>query len=780
MYGTDYMGRVCGVDAGTAGKYITYPRINDDFLANFGKSPVNYKFYGVCAASCPTFSFNVSTLASTKIPIVCNDAGAPFISTQTSNDTALACLLPGNTDNACYATQANCWLMPLPTASTMFRCIPQYSSMSDASSTCVFPASITSSSDPNCLLVAQSAASTVVKPAKPNQLFDQLDSLEYVWARYLGDLGRAWWVVLLCAVGVALAAGFLFTTFIKYFTGCMVWSIIWLTLLLLSFLCGFFYYKAGMVSSSITSSLSAATAAIPGATAVTSYSSALSGTASSMLGSSYITQTTGPGSVYAIIAYTCTAVLLIVLCMVLALRASIRTAIEVVRLGSEALKGTPSLLVFPVTTTLTLGVFMVWWCFVTACLATSGDALTTANLATDMAAGAAAVNAAASAAGAPAITALSLPGSNATMTSISGASSNLKYVLIYHFFGLLWTTAFIGGVALTTMAGAISGWYFSQLPAEAEAVPALAKLKYSRGACPVASSLGRTLRYHLGSVAVGSFLIALVQLARAAMAYVANQLKAAAKGNSWLAFALCCANCCLSCLDCCIQVVTKNAYIYVALKGEGFLASGRRVFSLITQHGAVFAVVNVLGVLIVTLGKVLIAVISAFVAYLIVENYAIFQAGGAQQLSSSWLVILVTLFFGYATGSAFMSVFDVAVDTVLVCYVTDCDENMARNGGDSAFAVPVHFKKVRREKWRSACACAPFQPHSLTITKHTRAHTHYAGQAVFKDPGRKRAPKEGGGGCGGGHWRAQGGHGRLAGPHLRGLSTGSPAHTLSS
>ena len=759
MYGTDYMGRVCGVDEGTAGKYITYPRINDDFLANFGKSPVNYKFYGVCVSSCPTFSFDVSALTP---EIVCNDIGAPLLSADRS--ATLTCLLPGNTDNACYATQANCWLMPLPTASTMFRCIPQYSSASDASSICVYPANVNSSSDPNCLLVEQSAASKVVKPAKPNQLFDQLDTLEYAWARYLGDLGRAWWVVLLCAVGVALAAGFLFTTFIKYFTGCMVWSIIWLTLLLLSFLCGFFYYKAGMVSSSITSSLSAATAAIPGATAVTSYSSALSGTASSMLGSSYITQTTGPGSVYAIIAYTCTAVLVIVLCMVLALRASIRTAIEVVRLGSEALKGTPSLLVFPVTTTLTLGVFMVWWCFVTACLATSGDALTTANIGAELDAGAAAVNSYVPV-GIPRIFANATPGYNTTMTSISGASSNLKYVLIYHFFGLLWTTAFIGGVALTTMAGAISGWYFSQLPAEAEAVPALAKLKYSRGACPVAASLGRTLRYHLGSVAVGSFLIALVQLARAAMAYVANQLKAAAKGNSWLAFALCCANCCLSCLDCCIQVVTKNAYIYVALKGEGFLASGRRVFSLITQHGAVFAVVNVLGVLIVTLGKVLISVISAFVAYLIVENYAIFQAGGAQQLSSSWLVILVTLFFGYATGSAFMSVFDVAVDTVLVCYVTDCDENMARNGGDSAFAVPVHFKKVRRVQQPRA----PFSTHTHLLHTHLRANTRNAGQAVFKDPGRQRAPKEGGGGGGGGHWRAQGGHGRLAGPHLRGL-----------
>ena len=711
VYGTDYAGRVCGVDSvggSTLGKYITYPRVNQDFLANYGKSPLNYKFYGVCVSSCPTYAFSPSNFSSNVIPYVCNGDGADGFSASEKaqgwsvdgTTSTYQCLVDSSLkdSNSCASALSNCWLMTLPTTSTMFRCIPQISSSSNVSSTCAYPPNIASAEDPSCLLVSQSSTGLVIQPAKPNQLFDQLNTYEYTWSRYLGDLGRAWWVVLLCAVGVALVAGFAFTTFIKYFTGCMVWSLIWITILLLSFLCGFFYWKAGLVSSAITSSVSSALTSIPGATTVTSYSTAVSGAASSLVSSSYITSTTGPGSVYAIIAYTCTAVLLIVLCMTLALRTSIKTAIEVVRLGSEALKGTPSLLIFPVTTTLALGAFMVWWCFVTACLATSGDALSTASLKSDMAAGAAAVNSAAAAAGLPTSSSFNIsapfPGSNTTFVSV-GSNNNLKYVLIYHFFGLLWTTAFIGGVAMTTMAGAIAGWYFSQLPADAESNPAYAKLKYERGRFPVCSAMCRTIRFHLGSIAIGSFLIALVQMVRAVMMYVSNQLKSAAKTNSWLSFMLCCANCCLACLDCCIRVITKNAYIYVALKGESFIASGRRVFTLLTAHGAVFAVVNVLGVLIVTLGKLLISVISAFVAYIIVENYSIFLPGGSSQLSSSWLVILVVLFFGYATGSAFMSVFDVAVDTVLVCYVTDCDENMARNNNDSSFAVPVHFKKVR-------------------------------------------------------------------------------------
>jgi len=48
IYGTDYAGFVCG-SSGTNGYYITYPRINEDFIANLGISdPTKFKFYGIC------------------------------------------------------------------------------------------------------------------------------------------------------------------------------------------------------------------------------------------------------------------------------------------------------------------------------------------------------------------------------------------------------------------------------------------------------------------------------------------------------------------------------------------------------------------------------------------------------------------------------------------------------------------------------------------------------------------------------------------------------------
>lgn len=48
VYGSDYRGKVCGVDEGVADKkYTAYPRTTEDFLVNVGKrNPADYKFYG--------------------------------------------------------------------------------------------------------------------------------------------------------------------------------------------------------------------------------------------------------------------------------------------------------------------------------------------------------------------------------------------------------------------------------------------------------------------------------------------------------------------------------------------------------------------------------------------------------------------------------------------------------------------------------------------------------------------------------------------------------------
>ena len=120
---------MCG-SSGTKGYYITYPRINEDFIANLGISdPTKFKFYGICMDSCPT-----------QFQVVCNSEGSgyPALTYPTlagtniqqhfskfTNDQLLACVsydsFAGAGTTSCSEINANCWITPQATTSIMYR-----------------------------------------------------------------------------------------------------------------------------------------------------------------------------------------------------------------------------------------------------------------------------------------------------------------------------------------------------------------------------------------------------------------------------------------------------------------------------------------------------------------------------------------------------------------------------------------------------------------------------------------------------------------------------------
>jgi choline transporter-like protein 2/4/5 len=79
---------------------------------------------------------------------------------------------------------------------------------------------------------------------------------------------------------------------------------------------------------------------------------------------------------------------------------------------------------------------------------------------------------------------------------------NLQYAFIYHFFGLLWINQFIVGLACVTIAGAIGSFYWAG--GKEENMPTF----------PVLVAIKNTFIYHVGSVAFGSLLIAIVMFVR--------------------------------------------------------------------------------------------------------------------------------------------------------------------------------------------------------------------------------------------------------------------------
>ena len=115
---------------------------------------------------------------------------------------------------------------------------------------------------------------------------------------------------------------------------------------------------------------------------------------------------------------------------------------------------------------------------------------------------------------------------------------------------------FIGGISAITIAVACAKWYFTP----EGTITAVSSLTVFR-------SYGITMRYHWGTAAFGSLLIAVVQFIRSFLLYVQKQYnKHAAPCTKTLVAVLCCIiQCWLWCLECCLKFISKNAYIQTAI-----------------------------------------------------------------------------------------------------------------------------------------------------------------------------------------------------------------------
>jgi choline transporter-like protein 2/4/5 len=462
--------------------------------------------------------------------------------------------------------------------------------------------------------------------------------------------------------------GFTWLMLAKLFTGLFVWITLLLVLVSLGFFTGYAFYKGNVVVVNVPATLDSSLGRMDRAVDSTVYA------LSEHVGFSEA----DAQKAWRIIGFIFTAISLVVFAMVITLRKRIATAIGIIKLGSEALRSVWSLVFFPFCTVAGLTAFLLWWVFSAACLATSGDAVSK-SLTNDLNRGVAYLEAEyGPQVGSQLMPFLNRSSSNSSIIVIEDLPA-MNYLLIAHFFGLLWTTQFVQGLSIMTVAGAIGGWYFSLNETNN---PEVEVRRYKPSRFPVIASLWRALRYSFGTIAFGSLLIAFMQFIRAVVAYLTRQMTAKNGGQTSRLFKLvaCCVQCCLKCMQACLEVITRNAYIFSAVKGTSFCGSGKKVFGLITSNAATLAIVNILGEVIMFLGKVLIAMCCGWIAFAILDHAERFQPGQPDYISTEWIVILVTVFFAYAVATCFMNVFDLAVDTVLVCYVTDTEETAAKFG----------------------------------------------------------------------------------------------------
>lgn len=231
----------------------------------------------------------------------------------------------------------------------------------------------------------------------------------------------------------------------------------------------------------------------------------------------------------------------------------------------------------------------------------------------------------------------------------------LKYFQWYLLFGFFWGQQFLSGINQCTISGAVSSWYWTldkkNLPLR-----------------PILTALGRVLRYHLGSISLGSLVIAVIEFLRTALYIIQRQVKGA--NSKWAKSLIACCQCFLSCLEAIMRYVNKNAYVEISIYGLSFCKASAQAFTLLVRNSFRLVAVESVSSFILFLGKVVVTAISGCGSYFTFKLY--YADNPLMYSSASVFVVMVTAF---VVTSIFMSVYDTSIDTIFICFCEDCEKN---------------------------------------------------------------------------------------------------------
>ncbi|XP_049442632.1 choline transporter-like protein 1 isoform X3 [Epinephelus fuscoguttatus] len=228
----------------------------------------------------------------------------------------------------------------------------------------------------------------------------------------------------------------------------------------------------------------------------------------------------------------------------------------------------------------------------------------------------------------------------------------LQYLTWYHAVGLVWITEFILACQQMTVAGAVVTYYFTR---DKNRLPVT----------PILSSVLRLVRYHLGTVAKGAFIITLVKIPRLFLMYIHNQLKG--KENACARCLLKTCICCLWCLEKCLNYLNQNAYAATAINSTSFCTSARDAFVILVENALRVATINAVGDFVLFLGKILIMTSTAFAGVLLL-NY--------QRDYAEWLLpLIIVCLFSFLVAHCFLSIFEIVVDVLFLCFAIDTKYN---------------------------------------------------------------------------------------------------------
>jgi len=663
LYGADYLGNRCGRGEFSDRPKTYFPRIDEDILAQADVAityPWRVAFYGLCVDECP----NVS------LPEACfsNPDGCKVYDYGPSTERAAEFY---------YAT--------LPSVSVINRCIPTRVANPDTEpDRCAFPQcdNVTypwMTCDPTypttwlleypystqCEVKFSVATTRVLAPMVSSPLTDKIREQMSVAQEVGSALMDAILEMLAFGVLLPLCLGFLWLILLRFAAKTITYFLVVAVGLLGLLLTCYFFVLSGDIQSAVNGILSNSTglagannsaqavlwandtfAQVLGLTETVQ--SSIVNLVPTSLDNTYSNASVSNPSLWriaGIIMLLVTVLYFISMCMA---RKRIRTAVSLVKESTVVIADRPSTMLFPVNTLIVQVAHFVFMFLVFAFLSTADINDSTFS---DSTRGSAAstyselisfYNRTISSSGVDGF------------ASIESSSSTMKYFLYaYLIFGFIWTYVFIYSAAWTALSGSVCHWYFFRQDESA-------KTRW-----PLARSLCRVFRYHLGTIAAGSLIITIVKFIRLLLMALDRATEQQQKNNLLLRLTFKCVACCLYCLEKTLQYITAYCYIYTAMQGSGFCSSCFATFNLIMKYPLQLSINSYVRWILGILQLLSTPLICGWGC-----NIILWRQGKQEPVYATGFVVVSS----YIIAKACTTVFTCVIDTIFVCCARDMAE----------------------------------------------------------------------------------------------------------
>ncbi|KAK1260784.1 hypothetical protein QJS04_geneDACA001914 [Acorus gramineus] len=459
-----------------------------------------------------------------------------------------------------------------------------------------------------------------------------INSPSAVLKRYVADIGKTWPVLIVCGAILPLFLSVIWLLMIQHFVAGMTWITVSVFNILIIGVTMFFYTKAGWIGNDAISSIIG-------------------------VGDPYYSTTGRELNHLRVATVLMTIVMVVCILSTIAIVRRILMATSVLKVAAKVIGEVQALIVFPVIPYIILVIFYMFWISAALHLFSSGQILQ--NDCQDCCA-------------------YDLKINRVNCDSCCGYrihyTPHIAVAIIFHLFGCYWVTQFIVACSSTVIAGSVASYYWGRGEISQE-IPFL----------PVFSSMKRLMRYSLGSVALGSLVVSIVESVRSMLESIRRRLKYTdsaplsriGKVTSYSS------KCCLGGIEWTIKSVNRNTYIMIAITGKSFCKASVIATGLIMNNILRIGKVNVIGDVILFLGKLCVSLFSAVFAFLMLDTHK--YSSAHNKISSPLFPVLVCWGLGYVVSTLFFAVVEMAIDTIILSFCQDAEEHQ----GTAQYAPPL-------------------------------------------------------------------------------------------